>query len=212
MASGSPRRSELLALTGWPFEAVAADVDERLLSGVAAADQVARLAGDKALAARHVAGEGQVVVAADTLVVLEEQVLGKPKDGVEARRMLQQLRGRTHRVVTGLAVMAPGSAQIIMERCDSSVPMRGYTQAEIDRYLERGSPLDKAGAYAIQDTGFAPVERQSFRDCFANVMGLPLCHLTRAVRALDMTPPVDVPAACQEHLGYECPVYKEILN
>ncbi len=212
LASASPRRSELLALTGWPFEVLPADVDEQPLPGEAAPDQALRLAGEKARAAERGRQEGRLVVAADTLVVLGEQVLGKPMDEADARRMLRQLRGGTHRVVTGVALLPPDGRRLSLERCESSVRMRRYTDAEIEHYLASGSPLDKAGAYGIQDTGFAPVAREAFGDCLANVMGLPLCHLARGARRLGWEPPQDVPAVCQAHLGYDCPVHKEILN
>jgi MAF protein len=212
LASASPRRSELLALTGWPFEILATDVDETPYPDEGAADQAVRLAREKAEAAGRIGGNGRLVVAADTLVVLGERILGKPRDGDEARRMLDQLRDRTHRVLTGVALLPPGGIRLELERCESTVRMHSYTDADIERYLASGSPLDKAGAYGIQDAGHALVDRKAFNDCLANVMGLPLCHLVRAARRLSWEPPQDVPSACQKHLGYDCPVHKEILN
>jgi len=212
LASASPRRSELLALTGWHFEVFATDVDEQARLGEAAADQAVRLAEEKARVAGRGGQHGRLIVAADTLVALGTRVLGKPLDEADARRMLRQLRGRTHGVVTGVAVLPADRRQVSLQKCESRVRMREYTEAEIERYLASGSALDKAGAYGIQDTGFAPVDREAFGDCLANVMGLPLCHLARAARRLGWEPPRDVPAACQAHLGYDCPVHKEILN
>jgi len=126
--------------------------------------------------------------------------------------MLYQLRDRSHRVVTGVALLRSKSSRLELERCESTVRMQRYTAAAVERYLASGSPLDKAGAYGIQDAGHALVDRKAFVDCLANVMGLPLCHLARAARRLGWEAPEDVPSACQRHLGYECPVHKEILN
>jgi septum formation protein len=212
LASASPRRSELLALTGWPFEVLATDVDERPRPGEVAEELAVRLATGKALAAGRGRRERRIIVAADTLVVQGERILGKPIDALDAREMLLELRGRTHRVLTGLVLLSPDRERTIIERCESSVRMREVPLPEIDRYVASGSPLDKAGAYGIQDADFALVDRPAFGDCLANVMGLPLCHLARAARQLGLALPRDVPAACQAHLDYDCPVHKEILN
>jgi predicted house-cleaning NTP pyrophosphatase (Maf/HAM1 superfamily) len=124
--------------------------------------------------------------------------------------MLHKLRGRVHQVYTALAVRAPDTGDVFIDLCASNVPMRAYTPAEIEAYAATGDPLDKAGAYAIQHAGFHPVE--GFGGCFASVMGLPLCHLTRTLRKIGITPQVDVPKACQSHLGYACPVFQSVLN
>ncbi len=212
LASASPRRAKLLRLTGWAFEAVATDIDEAPLPDEPAEEQALRLAGEKAMSAWRREVEPGIVVAADTLVVFDGQVLGKPKDNAEARRMLRHLRGRAHRVVTGLAVLGPGLDEPLTELCESAVEMRIYSDDEMDAYLGGGSPRDKAGAYGIQDREFDPVVPNTFRDCFANVMGLPLCHLVRAMRRMNQPAPLDVPTACQQHLSYVCPVYEEILT
>jgi MAF protein len=211
LASASPRRSELLTLTGWPFEAFATDVDEQPLPGERATEQALRLAQEKARAAERLAEDGRLVIGADTVVVLGERILGKPSGGDEARRMLRELRDRSHRVVTGVALLSIGN-RLEWERCVSTVRMRRYSEADIERYLASGSPLDKAGAYGIQDADHAMVDHTAFTGCLANVMGLPLCHLVRAARRMGWEPPQDVASACQRHLGYDCPVYKEILN
>jgi predicted house-cleaning NTP pyrophosphatase (Maf/HAM1 superfamily) len=88
--------------------------------------------------------------------------------------------------------------------------MRAYTDQEIEDYIASGEPFDKAGAYGIQHAGFHPVE--AMRGCYANVMGLPLCHLARTLARLGVTPPRDVPAACQAHIGYDCPVHQDVLE
>ncbi len=102
------------------------------------------------------------------------------------------------------------SGVLITDLCVTDVPMRDYTDAEIDAYVATGDSLDKAGAYAIQHAGFHPVERLS--GCYASVMGLPLCHLTRSLRKLGVEPETDISAACQAHLSYDCPVTKAILR
>jgi len=210
LASSSPRRRELLALTGWNFEVRPADIDESPRPGEPPADYVLRLAMGKAQAAAVQAGPGQVVLAADTTVADGLTLLGKPADRLEAFAMLERLRGRVHQVYTALAIHSPDSGDLFTDLCASQVPMRLYTTAEIETYIATGDPLDKAGAYAIQHPGFHPVE--GFGGCFASVMGLPLCHLTRTLKKMGITPPVDVPVACQRHLGYACPVFQSVLN
>jgi MAF protein len=138
------------------------------------------------------------------------ELLGKPESPEQAGAMLRQLRGRTHHVYTAIAVLESGGGNSAADRCCSDVPMRAYSDAEIAAYIATGDPLDKAGAYAIQHAGFHPVEQ--FAGCFASVMGLPLCHLARTLRKLGYSPPVDVSAACQASLKYDCPVSAGILR
>jgi len=209
LASGSPRRRELIGLTGWPVDIRQARADETPLPGETGRELTRRLARLKAQAVAP--SDGAVVLAADTTVVDGEDLLGKPADGRAAREMLERLRGREHRVLTSIAVRAPDGT-LLVDTCESSVPMRRYGDDEIDRYLAGGSPFDKAGGYGIQDGLFEPVDMRSFHDCFANVMGLPLCHVVRTLRRIGMEPGVDVPAACMAHLGYDCRVYPAILG
>jgi MAF protein len=136
-------------------------------------------------------------------------ILGKPNDADQARAMLRQLRGRSHQVLTALAVLQSRSDRLLTDVCVTDVPMRAYTEAEIEAYVASGDPLDKAGAYAIQHAGFHPVA--SLAGCYANVVGLPLCHLARTLRKLSLPPRADLPQACQAALGYQCPVYDQIL-
>jgi MAF protein len=208
LASGSPRRGELLALTGLTIEVRPASADETPRPGESGVAMTRRLAQTKAEATP---GDGMIALAADTTVVDGAELLGKPTDANDARRMLAQLRGRAHTVVTSIAVRAPDGT-VRVDTCESVVPMRPYTDAEIDGYLAGSDALDKAGAYAIQDDLFDPVDRQAFAGCFANVMGLPLCHLTRALREMGAEPAVDVPAACMAHLDYDCRVHSTILG
>ena len=119
------------------------------------------------------------------------------------------MRGRSHQVLTALAVLQSRSGRLLTDVCVTDVPMRAYTEAEIEAYVASGDPLDKAGAYAIQHAGFHPVA--SLAGCYANVVGLPLCHLARMLRTLGLPPQADLPQACQAALGYQCPVYEQIL-
>ena len=183
LASASPRRRELLTALGVPFSVRVADVTETFAPSVPAEEQAERLALDKARAcpmSLDSEGEGVVVLGADTIVVLDGVPLGKPESADEARRMLCSLRGRAHEVITGVAVVQGET------RCTSHattlVQMRAYTDAEVEAYIATGDPFDKAGAYAIQHKGFAPVER--IEGCYCNVMGLPLWTVRRLLAGI----------------------------
>ncbi len=210
LASNSPRRRELLALSGWDFDTLPAEVDENLRPGETPGLYVLRLAESKARACNLPAPENRIVLAADTAVVDGNTILGKPGDAGEAKDMLRQLRGHTHQVFTGIAVLRQEEGNLVTDLCVSDVPMRNYVDAEIDSYVASGDPLDKAGAYAIQHPGFQPVESMS--GCYACVMGLPLCHLARLMRRFDILPPVDISSACQASLKYACQVSAAILH
>jgi len=207
LASASPRRQALLRLTGWEIFSRPGEVDERPEPGERPEQLTQRLAANKARAAG-----GELVLGADTVVVLENQMIGKPAGSDAARAMLQALRGRTHRVISSIALVDGAGRTVATDTCVSEVPMRDYGEAEIEQYLRSGSPLDKAGGYGIQDGDFNPVDMDQMHDCFANVMGLPLCHLVRNMRRLGYEPPADVPGACQAYTGYDCPVYPAILR
>jgi MAF protein len=206
LASGSPRRRELLALGGWMFTVRPADVDENPLSGEAPGTCVLRLAESKANAASSRPGE--TIVAADTAVAIDGILLGKPRNQAEAVEMLGLLRARRHQVHTGIA--ARRGEALVTDLCTTAVPMRPYTDEEIDAYVATGDPLDKAGAYAIQHAEFHPVE--SLGGCYASVMGLPLCHLVRTLLRVGVSPAADVPAACQAFLQYTCPISQAVLR
>jgi MAF protein len=209
LASGSPRRRDLIALIGLPVRVHPADVDESSLPGESGRELTRRLAILKARATAS--ADDAIVLAADTTVIDGETILAKPADDAQARTMLEDLRGHPHTVVTSIAVRAPDGT-LLVDSCESSVPMRDYGDDEIDRYLASGGPFDKAGGYGIQDGLFEPVDRRTFRDCFANVMGLPLCHVVRTLRRIGVEPAGDVPAACMAHLRYDCPVSEAILG
>jgi len=210
LASASPRRQELIPFLGLPWRVMVARVDEESVSHPDPALDVIATARLKAAEVVSRAPAGALVIAADTTVVLDGLRLNKPADPEEAREMLRRLRGRTHHVHTGIVVVDKDRDRWISDVATVEVPMRDYSPSEIDAYVASGDPLDKAGAYAIQHPGFHPVTQLS--DCYAAVVGLPLCHLARALRHLG--PPVngDVAARCQEHHRYPCPVFERILN
>jgi predicted house-cleaning NTP pyrophosphatase (Maf/HAM1 superfamily) len=237
----------LINLLGLPVETTSADIDEVPLPDEQAAEMAERLSRAKAAAVaasfRIPQSTFRIILASDTVVSLDGEPLGKPRDTEEARSMLQRLRGRMHQVYTAITLIdlrpafahravpgadlskhaaAPGKTpgifedggssalQTITDLACSDVPMRAYTDDEIEAYIASGDPFDKAGAYAIQHKGFHPVE--NFSQCFANVMGLPLCHVVRTLRKLGVEAPHNVPVLCQAHIHYECPVSEKILT
>ena len=213
MASNSPRRKQLLAMGGWDFKVVPAQIDESPLASETPKECALRLAKGKAYSASKELGKDGIVVAADTVVVendkQSEQIMGKPRDAREAEEMLLRLRGATHKVYTALAFLHVRDNILLTDLCESEVTMRNYSNAEIIDYIATGDPLDKAGAYAIQHCLFRPVEK--LVGCYANVMGLPLCHLSRSLMSLGLQTGVDLPTVCQSKLGYSCSVYSMVL-
>ena len=209
LASNSPRRRQLLALTGLPFLVKVANVDESQLPNESPADYVLRLAETKARAIQ--AEPDQVILAADTTVVDGSDILGKPQDAAEAFAMLTRLRGHEHQVYTGIALLRAGDGLLLTDLCITEVPMRAYSDEEIRKYVASGDPLDKAGAYAIQHPEFHPVARMD--GCFANVMGLPVCHVILQLRKMGIQPDTEFFAGCETVLDYRrCPVSHAILN
>lgn len=210
LASSSPRRRQLLALLGWPFELLSVEIDERPFPGERPDAYVLRLAESKARAAGKLAPPASLILAADTTVADGSVILGKPQDAMEAAAMLRRLRGRMHQVYTALAVYDPRTDRLERDLCASQVPMRLYSELEMEAYIASGDPLDKAGAYAIQHPQFQPVV--DFSGCYASVMGLPLCHLARTLSKFEVKPKVDVPQACQAELRYDCPIFAAVLR
>jgi septum formation protein len=178
LASASPRRHELLSQAGVNFTAVAAGINEDLLPNEAAAAYVQRLAEEKAQCiwnthrAANTSEDPLLVLGADTCVVSEGQILGKPNDAADARRMLELLSGRTHAVLTGLAVVT--GSKIVRDLEITQVTFNCIDDAEIARYIAGGEPLDKAGAYAIQ--GYAARWIPRIEGCYFNVVGLPIAR------------------------------------
>lgn len=200
LASASPRRREFMDALGLPFEIHVADIDERNGEGEPPRALVARLSREKARAvtARY---PHAVVIGADTIVILEGQILGKPAGPSEAADMLRRLRDRPHEVCSGVTVH-PAHGEPRTTVSASTVWMRAYTDDEIAAYVASGDPLDKAGAYAIQNGSYRPVARM--RGCYASVMGLPLCALTGMLAQVGIVPPVPVAAACTALTGVPC--------
>ena len=168
LASASPRRAELLHAAGFTFDVIPADVDERMLPDESPAQYVRRLAEAKANAIRPLAA-GRTVLGADTIVVVGGRVFGKPDDAEDARRMLRELSGRTHAVLTGVAII--GQTRCI-DVAETSVEFSELTPEEIDWYIATGEPMDKAGAYAIQGRAARFVTR--IDGSYSNVVGLPI--------------------------------------
>jgi len=217
LASNSPRRRQLLALANWVFRVYIADVDESQHTNEPPNEYVLRLAETKARAVSSRAHRDQIILAADTAVVDGMDILGKPMDVAEAATMLTRLRGHTHQVYTGVALLRLSDGLLLKDLCVTDVPMRDYSDEEINSYVQTGDPLDKAGAYAIQHPQFHPVampsrQREGMSGCYASVMGLPMCHVVRMLRQMEIPPGADVPVNCQTLLEYECPVFRDILN
>ncbi|MEW6718754.1 MAG: Maf family protein [Chloroflexota bacterium] len=210
LASQSPRRHQLLKLLGWTFGLASGEVNENPRPGESPKSYVLRVAASKAQTVTHLDHMQVVVIAADTSVVYGGEIIGKPRDADEATHMLLRLRDREHEVYTGIALMQTDTGYMINDLCGTEVTMRDYTDDEIQKYVESGDFLDKAGGYAIQDTRFNPVRH--LRGCYANVMGLPICHLVRNLVQWGYKPSVDVPKACQTTLDYPCPIFEEILH
>lgn len=197
-------------MLGWldlDISASAANIDESRRPNEPARDYVWRLAAEKAAVPITAAGKDSVVIAADTIVVLGEEILGKPGDTQKAFDMLSRLRARAHWVYTAIAVFKNG--KIFQDICCSQVVMRNYSDAEIEEYIASGDPMDKAGAYAIQSPSFHPAV--GFGGCFASVMGMPLCHLERTLQKCDLRQPNEFASVCQNHLKYNCPITGRVM-
>jgi MAF protein len=170
LASASPRRAEILRTARFEFEVVPAGVDETEGPNVAPADLAVRLASMKARAvAAH--RPDAAVLAADTVVAMDGESLGKPSSPVQALEMLRRLRGREHAVITAVCLARQG--RTLQGSVETGVRIRRFSQQEAEAYVSSGAPLDKAGAYGIQDRPFSPVA--SYDGCYLNVVGLPLC-------------------------------------
>lgn len=210
LASASPRRQEMLRWIGLPFKVLAVDINELQKAGENPKDYVQRLANEKAFSAAQKISSYGLILAADTTVVHQGEILGKPADQAEAVRILKKLRNASHQVVTCLVLFNPAAEAKNTEICSSLVVMRNYSDDEILNYVQSGDPLDKAGAYAIQHPDFNPVV--DFRGCFASVMGMPLCHLERNLRLYVDYQPLAIHKICQKFLDYTCPIHERIMN
>ncbi len=178
LASQSPRRKELLGLFRIPFTIRVADIDETMNDALSPFEEVARVSRLKAEATPH--GPEDVVVAADTIVVCDGQVLGKPRDEADAFRMLRLLSGKDHQVMTGLTVLRGDTASVCTEVTD--IHFRPLSDKEIWAYIRTGEPMDKAGSYGIQ--GGAALFAEKIVGDYFNVVGLPVCRLGQVLRAV----------------------------
>ncbi len=202
LVSQSPRRREMIAWLNLPVSAVSADIAEYPQEAESPLDMTARLARAKA----HVVTEfpsGVWALAADTVVDLDNIPLGKPRDPTEARAMLRALRARSHAVHTTVTLYNPQTHQDIARYVTTEVTMRAYTDTEIEAYVLSNDPLDKAGAYAIQNTGFNPVAH--INRCYTNVVGLPMCAVNALLQEWGLLPTVNMPVLCRAHFDYQCP-------
>ena len=183
LASASPRRSDILSRAGFCFEKHPVDIDETPLAGESAEECVMRLAGEKAAkAARERKAQDTIIVGADTLVALGEEIMAKPVSEDDARRMLRRLSGKTHRVVTGIVALRLPDGFSCRGAEVTRVCFLPLSEKAIDAYVATGEPLDKAGAYAIQERGGRFVTR--IEGCYFNVVGLPLARLCAMLRML----------------------------
>ncbi|HET6646619.1 MAG TPA: Maf family protein [Pyrinomonadaceae bacterium] len=180
LASRSPRRAEILTAVGWPFEMVASNIDETRFKSESAVSYVTRLAQAKAEAVARTATSG-LVVGADTVVVVEDQILGQPSDPDDARRMLKLLSGRWHEVLTGVSLMRANKNSLV-EHETTRVRFTEMSDVEIDWYVGTGEPMDKAGAYAVQ--GRAALFIEEIQGDYFNIVGLPMRLLYKLVRQI----------------------------
>ncbi len=181
LASASPRRKELLEMAGLDFEVVPAGIDESFRDGETPHEHVLRLSREKARAVAGVHPEAWVL-GADTIVLIDGEVLGKPGTKQEAKAMLGKLSGREHRVVTGFTLLKGRSATVATEAVESVVVFKKLTTGDIECYTSTGEPYDKAGGYAAQGKGASLIKE--IRGSYTNVVGLPLCEVMEALKTV----------------------------
>jgi len=179
LASASPRRKELLGELIQDFEVIPSEVDEKPLEGESPEAHVLRLSREKALEISR-GNPGRWILGADTVVIIDGKMLGKPRAPGEAKQMLGMLSGRTHRVITGFAIVKGGEGVIVNDSVESSVIFKDISRDEMDWYTETSEPYDKAGGYAVQ--GKASFFIKEIRGSYTNVIGLPLCEVVTALK------------------------------
>jgi septum formation protein len=182
LASASPRRQELLRSVGLTFKTIPAHVNEDYIKGESPRQHVKRLARDKALAIAHKYPES-LVLGADTIVVIDSLILGKPKNKTEAKQMLERLSGREHKVFTGFTLSHSVSRSIKTKVIQSAVQFKRISAEEMEWYISCDEPYDKAGGYAVQGKGAYFIK--SIRGSYTNVIGLPLCEVLEELKKLD---------------------------
>lgn len=220
LASQSPRRHELIQLLGFPFQVMAANVDEDSIITPDPTRNVVQTAWLKATKIVEqlntaVFPSQTLILAADTTVAFAGEMMNKPANEQDARQMLQRLRDTQHEVHTGFVLLEPGSGRKWEGVSTAVVTMRPYADAEIEAYVATSDPLDKAGAYAIQHPQFRPVAQ--LQGCYCNVMGLPICDLIIALIDFlgpnaNWLPQIDFAAVQKAHLHYPCPDLDRLLS
>ena len=214
LASLSPRRQELLQLCGYPFDVQAVTVNEASITHpdpILNCVQTAQLKANALVQSIKADPPPEaIVIAADTIVAVDGQMLGKPGNEKEAQKMLSLLRNRTHEVHTGVSVIDLVSGQELHGYHTAEVTMRAYSDQEISKYIATGDPLDKAGAYAIQHEQFKPVSQ--LHGCFLGVMGLSICQLLQMLTQFEIPMIANMVALQQAHQQYPCPIYDKIAR
>ncbi len=184
LASGSPRRQQMMKLLKVPYDIVISNYEEKNSEDDCPAATVRKHAKNKAADVIQRAGKG-VIIGADTIVYLDGKILGKPKDINDAHRMIKKIQGRTHVVYTGMALYDTATKKWVVDYIKTKVTIRSLSKKEITRYFELINPLDKAGAYAIQDAGSLIVEKIS--GCYYNVLGFPVSKLEDMLKTLNFS-------------------------
>ncbi|MEZ4866236.1 MAG: Maf family protein [Caldilineaceae bacterium] len=209
LASGSPRRQQFLRELGLDFRIVVADIDETPYPNEHPPALAQRLAEAKARAVAQrlepldlEPARSAVIIAADTVVALGEELLGKPGDAAEATQMLLQLQNKTHMVHSSVSLLDTRSGRQATRVNSTQVQMRNYTADELRAYVASGDPLDKAGAYAIQHPTFAPV--CALQGCVSGVIGLPLADLRELLATFDIKIRTPLPPICEQQTIFAC--------
>lgn len=210
LASNSPRRKELLGLVNHEFQVDSADVDEGVFGDETPWTYVRRLALEKALTVAKRCESGALVLGSDTTVVLDGEIIGKPIDKDDAWKILTALCGKTHQVYTGIAAVNNSTSTVVSRVIRTDVPMRVYSDVELEAYIDSGDPMDKAGAYGIQNSDF--VAKQELVGCYASVMGFPICAVNSLLIAAGIPIESGIENRCQALIRFKCTVFSEYLT
>ncbi len=213
LASASPRRQQLLGWVIEEFTARPADIDETPEPDEDPLAYCERMAVGKAAAAVSQKTDGEeIILASDTTVFLDKAIYGKPRNTEHAIEILHRLQGRRHTVGTAVAILKRNGTKLACRStlCSTEVTIRSFTENEIEAYVASGDPMGKAGAYAIQNGKFHPVE--SIHGCYACVMGLPLCHTELLFNSLEIEFPHDFSQRCKAAIPYPCPIEKQEIR
>lgn len=184
LASASPRRKELLENLGYVFQIIPADIDETINGTKSPKEIVKELALQKATYVADSVNYPAIIIGSDTIVVVDNTILGKPENNEDACNMLKLLSGRSHQVISGIAIIDNKSNKNIVDSISSDVYFRTISKEEITSYVKTGEPMDKAGAYAIQ--GLASTFIEKINGCYNNIVGLPIFKVTQALKEFDL--------------------------